>query len=90
LKKVKLVIDLTAIHKYPVGVYFMSTFPTRTLTFLFADIKGSTPLWEQHPEAMKPSLLRHDIILHKAIPENSEKVFKLISDAFEAAFTILA
>ena len=26
--------------------------PTGTVTFLFTDIEGSTPLWDSHPDAM--------------------------------------
>jgi hypothetical protein len=32
---------------------------SRTLTFLFTDIEGSTRLWEQHQQAMKQALERH-------------------------------
>jgi len=41
--------------------------PTGTVTFLFTDLEGSTRLWEDHPEAMKPALARHDEILREAI-----------------------
>jgi hypothetical protein len=30
-----------------------TSLPTGTITFLFTDIEGSTPLWEQHPDAMR-------------------------------------
>ena len=33
----------------------MDRLPTGTVTFLFTDIEGSTPLWEQHPDAMTRS-----------------------------------
>jgi hypothetical protein len=36
---------------------------------------------------MKAALARHDTILHAAIAENGGQVFKLIGDAFEAAFS---
>jgi Adenylate and Guanylate cyclase catalytic domain len=36
--------------------------PTGTVTFLFTDIEGSTRLWEQHPEAMRLALARHDVL----------------------------
>ena len=34
--------------------------PSGTVTFLFTDLEGSTRQWEQHPEAMRPALERHD------------------------------
>ena len=34
----------------------MSELPTGTVTFLFTDLEGSTRLWEEHPDAMKPAL----------------------------------
>jgi class 3 adenylate cyclase len=40
-----------------------TTLPTGTVTFLFTDIEGSTRLWEQHPEAMRQALARHDVLL---------------------------
>ncbi|MCW3099654.1 MAG: adenylate/guanylate cyclase protein, partial [Chthonomonadaceae bacterium] len=60
--------------------------PTGTVTFLFTDIEGSTKLWEQHPEAMRTALARHDGLLRQAIEDNSGVVFKTIGDAFCAAF----
>lgn len=59
---------------------------TGILTFLFTDIVGSTRLLEQHPEAMKPALARHDVILRGAIESHKGKVFKIVGDAFYAAF----
>jgi predicted ATPase/class 3 adenylate cyclase len=38
----------------------MPNMPTGTVTFLFTDIQGSTRLWEQHPDAMRLALARHD------------------------------
>src|SRR5262245_58929345 len=60
--------------------------PSGTVTFLFTDIEGSTKLWEEHPEAMKPALARHDALLRSAIETNDGVVFKTIGDAFCAAF----
>jgi predicted ATPase/class 3 adenylate cyclase/Tfp pilus assembly protein PilF len=40
----------------------MPKLPTGTVTFLFTDIEGSTRLWEQHPEAMRGALARHDAL----------------------------
>jgi len=56
----------------------------RVFTFLFTDIQGSTRLWEEHPEAMRPSLARHDVILRSAIEGHGGHVFKTIGDAFTA------
>jgi class 3 adenylate cyclase len=36
--------------------------PSGTVTFLFTDLEGSTRLWEEHPDAMRPALARHDAI----------------------------
>ena len=60
--------------------------PAGTVTFLFTDIQGSTRLWEQHPDAMRPALARHDHLLHQAIADNNGYVFKTVGDAFCAAF----
>ena len=43
----------------------MRELPTGTVTFLFTDLEGSTRLWQEHPEAMKGALARHDEILRE-------------------------
>ena len=60
--------------------------PTGTVTFLFTDIEGSTKLWEQHPDSMRPALARHDHLLRQSIEANNGYVFKTMGDAFCAAF----
>ncbi len=60
--------------------------PTGTVTFLFTDIEGSTPLWEQRPEAMARSLAHHNTVLQAAIEAHGGIVFKTVGDAFCAAF----
>jgi class 3 adenylate cyclase len=60
--------------------------PTGTVTFLFTDIEGSTQLWEQHPEAMRLGLARHDGLLRIAIESHGGCVFKTVGDRFCAAF----
>ena len=60
--------------------------PTRTLTFLFTDVQGSTRLWERHPDAMRAALARHDALLRGCIEAHSGHVFKTAGDAFHAAF----
>jgi class 3 adenylate cyclase len=64
--------------------------PSGTVTFLFTDIQGSTPLWEQQPQAMRAALERHNEILHLAIRGNNGHVFQIVGDAFCAAFAIPA
>jgi predicted ATPase/class 3 adenylate cyclase len=59
---------------------------SRTLTFLFTDIEGSTPLWEQHERAMKEALERHDAILRAAVEGSGGQVVKTIGDGFMAVF----
>jgi predicted ATPase/class 3 adenylate cyclase len=60
--------------------------PTGTITFLFTDIEGSTRLWEEHPEAMREALGRHDALLREAIGAHHGRVFKTVGDQFCAAF----
>ncbi len=64
----------------------MHSRPTGTVTFLFTDIQGSTQLWEQDPDAMRPALARHDQLLRGAIETSGGYVFKTVGDAFCAAF----
>ena len=59
--------------------------PTGTVTFLFTDIEGSTRLWEQHSEAMRDALARHNQILDDIIARRGV-VFKTVGDSFCAAF----
>ena len=64
----------------------MTTFPTGTVTFLFTDIEGSTKLWEQYPEEMKPALAKHDAILRSAIETNHGSYVKTTGDGVHAVF----
>src|SRR5262249_36061102 len=59
--------------------------PTGTVTFLFTDIEGSTQLWEQHPDAMRLALARHDACPTGAIETHQGIAFKPVGDAFSAA-----
>jgi predicted ATPase/class 3 adenylate cyclase/DNA-binding NarL/FixJ family response regulator len=68
----------------------MTTQPTGTVTFLFTDIESSSPLWAQHPDAMKDAVARHDAILRQAIESHDGYVFKTMGDAFCAAFAVAA
>jgi predicted ATPase/class 3 adenylate cyclase len=60
--------------------------PSGTVTFLFTDLEGSTRLWEEHPDAMKPALARHDELVRTAIDAHDGSVVKTTGDGFHAAF----
>jgi predicted ATPase/class 3 adenylate cyclase len=63
-----------------------SELPTGMLTHLFTDLECSTQLWEQHPDAMKSALARHDTILHNAVEGHRGKVVKTTGDGLHAVF----
>jgi predicted ATPase/class 3 adenylate cyclase len=54
--------------------------------FLFTDIEGSTRLWEQQPDRMRPALARHDEIARSAVTSNGGVVVKMTGDGVHAAF----
>ncbi|MBN1876458.1 MAG: tetratricopeptide repeat protein [Anaerolineae bacterium] len=60
--------------------------PTGTITFLFTDIQGSVALWDQKPQAMKIAIAKHHALLRQGIESNGGIVFKIVGDAFQAAF----
>jgi class 3 adenylate cyclase len=64
----------------------MGELPTGTLTFLFTDLERSTGLWEEHPEAMKQALARHDEILRGAVDAHQGHVVKTTGDGVHALF----
>ena len=64
----------------------MAELPTGTVTFLFTDIEGSTRLWEDHQDAMKDALARHDVILREAVEIHDGVVFSTMGDGVAAAF----
>jgi predicted ATPase/class 3 adenylate cyclase len=59
---------------------------SRTLTFLFTDLEGSTRLWEQFPREMKDALERHDAIMWAAVEGSNGQVVKGTGDGFMAVF----
>jgi len=65
-----------------------SPLPTGTVTFLFTDLEGSTRLWEEHPDAMRAALARHDEILRNAVEKREGVVVKTTGDGLHAAFAI--
>jgi predicted ATPase/class 3 adenylate cyclase len=54
----------------------MADLPTGTVTFLFTDIEGSTRLWDQHPEAMRDALARHNTLISDGIRQHGGVVVK--------------
>jgi class 3 adenylate cyclase len=60
--------------------------PSGTVTFLFTDLVASTRLWEEHPDAMKAALARHDEMLSDAIAAHGGYVVKMRGDGVHAAF----
>jgi predicted ATPase/class 3 adenylate cyclase len=62
--------------------------PTGTVTFLFTDLEGSTRLWEEHPDAMRDALARHDEILRDAVEKRHGHVVKTTGDGLHAAFAL--
>ncbi len=61
--------------------------PSGTVTFLFTDIEGNTPLFERDPVKMDAAMQIHNAILRQAIEANGGAVFKIIGDEFQAAFS---
>lgn len=64
----------------------MTERPTGTVTFLFTDLEGSTRLWEEHPEAMRDALKRHDELLQEAVERYHGYLVKTTGDGIHAAF----
>ena len=60
--------------------------PSSLTTFLFTDIEGSTRLWEEQPERMRPALAHHDAMARRAVEENRGVVVKTTGDGIHAAF----
>ena len=60
--------------------------PSTVTTFLFTDLEGSTRLWEEAPERMRPALAQHDSLLRAAIARHRGTVVKMTGDGVHAAF----
>ena len=60
--------------------------PAGTVTFLFTDLERSTELWEQHADAMRGALARHDVILRSVVEDHHGHVVKMRGDGLHAAF----
>ena len=62
--------------------------PSGTATFLYTDIQGSAALWERVPEPMRVAMEQHNAILNESIAAHGGTVYKVIGDAFQAAFPV--
>ena len=62
------------------------TAPAGLVTFLFTDIEGSSRLWEQEPERMRPALARHDALVRGAVHRHRGTVVKMLGDGVHAVF----
>ena len=54
-----------------------ATLPTGIVTFLFTDIEGSTRLWEQHPDAVRAALARHDALIEDLVVHHGGTIVRL-------------
>jgi predicted ATPase/class 3 adenylate cyclase len=59
---------------------------TGTMTFLFADIEGSSRLWEEAPERMHPALALHDAIARDGVRRHQGTIVKTSGDGLLAVF----
>jgi predicted ATPase/class 3 adenylate cyclase len=60
--------------------------PSALTAILFTDIEGSTRLWDQEPERMRPALACHDALARRAVEGNRGIVVKMTGDGLYAAF----
>ena len=68
----------------------MSELPSGTVTFVFTDLEDSTRLWEEHPDAMRVALARHDAILRDVVEAHAGTVVKSTGDGAYAVFGVAA
>ena len=55
-------------------------------TYLFTDIEGSTRMWEEDPQRMRPALARHDAIARSTVEKYRGRVVKMRGDGLHATF----
>jgi class 3 adenylate cyclase len=51
------------------------------LTFLFANVEGSSERWERYPNAMADVLRQYDAIVRGTIRQHGGSVYKTLGDA---------
>jgi class 3 adenylate cyclase len=59
---------------------------SRTVTFLFTDIEGSTRLWQADEAAMRSALSRHDELVRNTVADHDGRVFSAMGDGLAVAF----
>lgn len=59
---------------------------TGNIIFLFTDLVGSTRLWEEHPDAMREALARHDDLVGSAVVDHGGQLVKSTGDGKFATF----
>jgi len=62
--------------------------PTGRVTLAFTDVQGSTALWEEHTDAMRDALGRHNAALREALAAHGGYEVKTEGDAFMVAFAL--
>jgi len=60
--------------------------PSGVVTFLFADVEGSTRRWETDADLMRKVLAAHDLVLREAIEAHGGWLFKHTGGGVCAAF----
>lgn len=78
----------------------MTVLPHGTVTFLLTDVEGSTVLWEQHAQAMRVALARHDALAEETVRRyqghlikprgEGDSLFIVFSSAGQAVVAALA
>ena len=63
-----------------------TSLPTGTVTFLFTDIEDSTGMAQLYPAELPALLSQHNAILRQSIEAHHGHVFRIVGDAFCAAF----
>jgi predicted ATPase/class 3 adenylate cyclase len=69
------------------GAMTLAEAPRGTVSLVFTDVQGSTPLWEAAPEAMRESMALHNDVVRGAIAAHNGYEFRTEGDAFKVAFS---
>jgi WD40 repeat protein/class 3 adenylate cyclase len=64
-----------------------ASLPTGVITFCLTDIVGSTALWDQHPDAMAPALVRHDDLIAQAVEAHGGRFLRSMGEG-DSTFSV--